>query len=258
VSARREALPIAARSALLRRNAPPPLMSWFQLDASSIAGRVHAEGEGDRTPTLLGSLMRGVIGFTIVSVAGFLPWAMFGGWLVRRFGEGGMFGACAAIFVVLSGVLLHRLIIGPDSLLIFYKLFSLAFAAFALAWIVGWTCLGGDLGSAAGLLGGAIGVAWILSRAFEARGAFWKVAPLLFVLTALGYFGGGRVEMFLRVQGGFGLPPGLRETIARLLWGVCFGAGCGAGLGLGFYLCQAEVREFLRAESGRHAKPAES
>jgi hypothetical protein len=231
-------------------------MSWFQLDASTVASRVSAEGEGDRIPTLLGSLVRGMFGFAIVSLVGFVPWAVFGGLLMRHFGEGGMFGVCAAVFMLLSGVLLHRLIIGPDSLLIFYKLFSLAFAAFAVAWIIAWVCLGGDLGGAVGLLAGSIIVAWMLSRAFEAPWGFFKVAPLLFVTTALGYFGGGWVESFIRVQGGFGLPPGLRETIARLLWGAFFGAGFGAGLGLAFYICQAEVREFLRAEAGRHTKPA--
>jgi hypothetical protein len=230
-------------------------MSWFQLDASTVASRVSAEGEGDRVPTLPGSLVRGMFGFAVVSVAGFAPWALCGGWLMRRSGEGGMFGVCAAVFLLLSGVLLHRLIIGPDSLLIFYKLFSLVLAAFALAWGVGWMCLGDDLGSVAGLLGGAVVVAWMLGCAFERLRAVWVVAPLLFACAALGYFGGGWLEMFVRVHGVFGLPPGWRETVARLLWGGCFGAGFGAGLGLAFYICQAEVREHLRAEAGRHAKP---
>lgn len=232
-------------------------MSWFQLDASTVASRAYAEGDGGKVPTFHGSIARGLIGFTILSVAGFMPWAIFGGWLVRQFGEGGMFGACAAVFILLSGVLLHRLIIGPDSLLIFYKLFSLGFAAFALAWIIGWICLGGDLGSVAGLFGGSVALAWMLSRAFEMPGAFWKVAPVLFALAVLGYFSGGWVESFVRVRGGFGIPPGTRETVARLLWGVCFGVGFGAGLGAAFYFCQADVREFLQAEAYRHAKPPE-
>jgi hypothetical protein len=38
---------------------------------------------------------------------------------------------CAIVFIVLSGLLLHRLIIGPGSLGRFYKLFSAAFAVAA-------------------------------------------------------------------------------------------------------------------------------
>jgi hypothetical protein len=190
-------------------------------------------------------------GSAVVSVAALAPWALCGDWLVRRFGEGGMFGICAVVFLLLSGPLLHRLIVGPDSLLIFYKLFSLAFAVFAVAWLIGWVCLGDEIGTGVGLLAGTIVVAWMLGQAFDVSGAIWKVAPLFFLFIALGYFGGGWVVNRLNVHGDFGQPPGLRGTVARLLWGACFGAGFGAGLGLAFYLCQAGVREFLRAETPR-------
>jgi hypothetical protein len=226
-------------------------MSWFQLDASTIAGRVHAEGEADQVPSLPGSFLRGMFGFAIAGGAAFVPWAMFGDWLVRHYGEGGLVGACAIVFVLLCGPLLHRLIIGPDSLLIFYKLFSLTFAVLALAWLLGWACLGGKLGSAVGLLAWAVVTAWMLGRAFEVSGAVWKVAPLLFLFTLLGYFGGGWIDYQLNVHGALGLPPDLRKTIVRLMWGLCFGAGLGAGLGLAFHLCQSDVREFLRLEAAR-------
>ena len=44
--------------------------------------------------------------------------------------------ACTAIFIGLSGLCLHRLILGPGSLSRFYKLFSLAFAAFIVIVLV--------------------------------------------------------------------------------------------------------------------------
>ncbi len=224
-------------------------MSWFQLDASTIACRVHAEGDDAKIPSLLGSMLRGIVGFMMVSVAGFVPWAVFGGWLLRRVGEGGMFGVCALVFIMLSGLLLHRLIIGPDSLVSFYMLFTFSFTAYAVAWIVGWLTLGGVPGSLAGLLAGAIVMGWMLTRAFEILRMIWGVIPVLFVCSALGYFGGGWVESRAFAFGGFGLAPDAQSVIAKLLWGACYGAGFGAGLGLAFYLCQTDAREFLRAES---------
>lgn len=232
-------------------------MSWFQLDASTIACRVQAEGDAEKIPTFRGSLLRGAAGFTTASLAAFVPWAVFGGWFLGRFGEGGMLGACAAVFILLSGPLLHRLIIGPGSLLIFYKLFTLALAAYAVAWLIGWTCLGGDLGNGVGLFAGALVMGWMLTRAFEQAGVIWKVVLVLFLLSALGAFGGGWVEERVLALGAFGLTPVTQATIARILWAVCFSAGFGAGLGLAFYFCQADVRELLRAESARHPAGAE-
>lgn len=232
-------------------------MSWFQLDASTVASRVYADGDAGKMPTLGGSIARGVMGFTALTVAGFLPWVIAGGWLVRWLGEGGMLGVCAAVFFLLSGVFLHRLIIGPDSMLICYKLFSVVFVVFLAAWAAGWICLGGDVGSIAGFLAGSALVGWMLSRAFEVPSAFWKAAPLLFVLTVAGYLAGACMEGFVRVGDGLGLPPDVRTIVARLLWGACLGAGFGAGLGIALYHCQSDVREVLRAEAPRHAKPPE-
>src|SRR5436190_9331129 len=99
-------------------------MALFQLDPESIAARVRALGGVARVPTLAESVMRGVLGFTLVSMAGFLPWPIFGLWF-HRLRELHLYLACTAVFIGLSGVCLHRLILGPGSLSRFYKLFSL-------------------------------------------------------------------------------------------------------------------------------------
>lgn len=229
-------------------------MSWFQLDASTIACRVRAEGEPPDVPTLPGSIVRGMLGFIVVSVAGFVPWAVFGDVLLPALGEGGMFGVCALVFIVLSGLLLHGLIIGPGALLAFYKLFSITFAAYSVAWMFGWMVLGGDLGSVIGLLAGAIVMGWMLARAFELPRGTWKVIAALFVLTGAGYFGGGWLEAWIFSQDGFGLSSATCGTVGKLMWGVCFGAGFGAALGVAFHICQADVRAFLRAEAVRGTK----
>jgi hypothetical protein len=65
-----------------------------------------------------------------------------------------MYVACMTVFIVLAGLILLRLIPGTGSLARFYKLFSAAFAAYSVAWIVGWMALRGHPGSFAGLFSG--------------------------------------------------------------------------------------------------------
>jgi len=232
-------------------------MSWFQLDAKSISERVQASGQPAKIPTLGASLARGMIGFTLLSVAGFAPWAVTGRWFYRNVGEAGLYLFCAVVFIGLSGPLLHRLIIGPGSLPRFYKLFGLAFAAYSVLWIGGWMALRGHAGSIVGLLAGTAAMGWILARAFGAKGA-WRVVAAIFFLNSAGYFIGGWVEaavagMESPVILGQVLAKRTQTMIAQLLWGVFYGIGFGAGLGLAFYYCQEGARALLaRAPEAEH------
>jgi len=225
-------------------------MAWFQLDPQSTVTRLRESNPSARPPTLGASLGRGMIGFTILSIAGFVPWAVFGRALYRSLGEGGMYAVCALIFVALSGPLLHRLIIGPGSMSRFYKLFAITFTAYSIGWIAGWMLLRGHLGSVVGLLAGTIPMGAMMTRAFGARGRTLPVIAALFLANAAGYFIGGVLDAAigsLRESA----EPGQRATIgmlAHLAWGLCYGLGFGAGLGLAFHLCQARVRELLRDE----------
>ena len=109
-------------------------MSLFQLDPQSIAARVRASGVQAPLPTAAASVVRGMIGFTLLSIAGFSPWPILDLWF-RRGSEMQLYTLCTAIFVGLSGPLLHRLIMGSGSLARFYKLFAVAFVAYAAVWI---------------------------------------------------------------------------------------------------------------------------
>jgi hypothetical protein len=225
-------------------------MSWFNLDPQSIVERSRASGVAPNLPSLGTSLRRGIVGFTLMSVAGFAPWALAGRWFHRTVGEAGLYAVCAVTFIGLSGLLLHRLIIGPGSLVRFYKLFGVAFTAYSVAWIVGWMTLRGHLGSVVGLLAGTAAMGWMLARAFDAIGTVLKVIAALFVLNALGYFIGGWVEGGLVGLDEFSLfgmtvEKPARMMLAKLLWGVCYGIGFGAGLGLAFHYCQSNVRTLL-------------
>lgn len=213
----------------------------FQLDPQSIADRARAVGS--TAPTLGASLIRGIVGFTLVSVAGFIPWAVFGSALYGLVGEVGLYSICALVFIGLSAPALHKLIIGPGSLPRFYKLFGLAFAAYSIVWITAWVMIGGHLNmfmsGAVGLFAGTAIMGWIITTAFAARGAWTllKVIAALFLLNSAGYFLGGVIEAALIRE--YPLP-------AMLLWGVSYGLGFGAGLGLAFYECQSAARALLR------------
>ncbi|HTI71764.1 MAG TPA: hypothetical protein VMF06_17445 [Candidatus Limnocylindria bacterium] len=228
-------------------------MSWFGLDPQSIAARFAQAGPSARVPTLVESVVRGVLGFTAVSVAGFVPWAIGGRWLHRSVGEVGMYIACALVFIVLSGLLLHRLIIGPGSLSRFYKLFGIAFTAYSAAWIGIYIPLGGDAGGSYGLLAGTMVMGGLFSLAFGAPSAAAPSIAALFLFNCLGYFGGGWVEGVIGHNtalsiAGHTLSKANRMTLAMLSWGVCYGAGLGLGLSLSFYFCQAPARRLIRGE----------
>ena len=210
-------------------------MAWFQLDPQRIAARAQASGTARPAPTLAASVLRGIVGFTLVSVAGFAPWPIFDRWF-HRFGEVGLYLACAAVFIGLSGILLHRLIIGPGSLTRFYKLFSLAFAAYAVAWVAFWMRLRGDAGSIGGLLGGTAAMGIVLACAFDAHRSILKIVAALFVSNTLGYFAGGWIEARLAIE---------HRLAGMMLWGVCYGIGFGAGLGIAFHICQAKARALI-------------
>ena len=199
-------------------------MALFQLDPQSIVARARESGGEIRPPTLTASILRGIFGFTLVSVAGFAPWPIFERWF-HSMGEMDLYIACLAVFIGMSGICLHRLIIGAGTLPRFYKLFSLAFTAYAVTWVASWIGLRGDAGSSGGLLGGAIAMGLVLAFAFDARRAIVKVVMALFALNYLGYYFGGRIAGKLAID---------HRALGMLLWGVCYGIGLAPASGWRF------------------------
>ena len=199
---------------------------------------MRASDDPSPLPSFAVSVRRGIVGFTLLSVAGFLPWPILDLWF-RRGTETQLYVACIALFIGLSGPLLHRLIIGPGSLSRFYKLFAPAFVAYAAVWIAFWVWLRGRNGEIAGLLGGTAVMGAILAFAFDAQRSVVKIVTALFALNALGYFVGGWFEGKLAID---------HRLAAMMIWAVCYGVGFGAGLGVAFHLCQARAREALGGE----------
>ena len=76
----------------------------------------------------------------------------------------------------------------------------------------------------------------VLAFAFDAQRSLLKIIAALAVPNALGYFAGGWSEGKLVID---------HRLAAMMLWGVCYGIGFGAGLGLAFHICQARARAAL-------------
>lgn len=223
-------------------------MSLFQLDPQSLVDRAA----NSVVPSLGSSVLRGIIGFTIVSLAGFVPWAFFGKWFREpgHGGELGMYVACALVFLVLSGLFLHRLIIGTGSLLRFYLLFTPAFTLYSIAWIAGWMMLRGHPGSIVGLLSGTALMGLVMAAAFGDWKSTLPVIAILFVLNSVGYFIGGWVEGWLIHLPecsffGVSLAKPEQKILAMMSWGLFYGIGFGAGIGAAFHRCQAKARALL-------------
>jgi hypothetical protein len=236
----------------------------FGLDPQSIAERVKASGQSPCVPTLRESVLRGTIGFTLVSLGGFAPWTFASRWLHRTIGETGMYATCAIVFVGLSGLLLHRLIIGSGSLARFYEIFSFAFIIYAIGWTVGWMALRGHTGSIVGLLAGTAAMGAVLAHGFGARDAALKIIAALFIANAAGYFVGQWAHdaaLALKEGNALGivLEKSTRATLSKAVWGLFYGLGFGAGIGFAFHACQDKARKRIAREipSERQGRPDE-
>jgi len=228
----------------------------FTLDPEDIVARVRASNQ-PHVPTLTESLLRGMIGFTLVSLGGFAPWVLAGRWFYRNVGEAGLYAACAIVFISLSGPLLHRLIIGPGSLSRFYKLFSLAFLAYAVVWTIAWMTLVRTVGGVtAGIIGSVAGIAimgGVLAWGFQARGATLKIIAALFITNLAGYFIGewaynGVLALKEGNATGLVLERQTRSMLSKAAWGLCYGLGFGAGIGFAFHVCQTKARQLLTSQ----------
>ena len=191
--------------------------------------------------TCFRAVVLGTIGFTVVSVAGFSAWAVAGKWFYAHGGEAGLYAVCAVVFLGLSGLLLHPLVNGPRPVLRFYKIFVPAFLAYAVVWCGFWFALHFGVGEWLGSFLGCAVFALVLARAFGNYRALPLVIIVLFLTHAAGYFAGDYAMHHFPKPGGAWLGDLSKQNLgilAKLMWGVCYGAGFGAGLGHAFFAMQ--------------------
>src|SRR5690348_6542500 len=139
------------------------------------------------------AMSRGAVGFAIVSLAAFFVWVAGDQWLQQRFGEPGLYAACALVFVCLSGPLLHPLVPAPGSVARFYSAFIPAFVAYAVVWSASWFLLRFGPGEWLGSFLGTAAFAGVIGWRLQCLRSFGKVMLVLFALHSAGYFVGGQL-----------------------------------------------------------------
>lgn len=148
-----------------------------------------------------------------------------------------MYSAIAAVFLGLSGAVLGPLAGGAGR---FYRAFLPAFLIYAVLWCAAWFGLKGRAGEWTGALLGCLAFTWISMKMLGGtRG--WLLAALgLFVLHTAGYFAGDSAMYDLFVPEAKAAGKGTPEwqqfmTLAKMSWGLFYGLGFGAGIGLVFH-----------------------
>ena len=192
-------------------------------------------------------MLRGALGFALVSLGGFAVWAFGGRWFEARLGEAGMYGVSTAVFLLLSGVLLHPLAHGPNRLWRFYKAFTPAFFAYAILWSIAWFTFKFGLGEWLGSLVGTVAFAALLGWSLGSHHAFIPVCLVLFVTHSAGYFLGGELYYWSRKPAAAEMFSALSRSQLRIggamAWGLLYGLGFGAGLGYAFFKFQTRKQE---------------
>ena len=227
-------------------------MKFFGLDPESILARVEASAVPPRVPTIRQSLFISGLGFGLVGLVAFAVWAVGGKAITPAVGEPGLYALCAMVFIGLAGMVFGQLVIGPGGAPRIYGLFTLAFTVYSVVWSAAWFGLRGTLAAEiGGALLGSAAMAGVMAWGFAARGEFLRVASVLILLNAAGYFLGEVWWRWLPGEGGaqllgemFNRPQ--RRMLAMLGWGVIFGGFFGAGVGYAIYYCQHKVRARLQ------------
>ncbi len=199
-------------------------MKFFGLTPDAIAARNG--GALPPAPGLPRAVGFGGAGFAAVSTLAYGIWA----WRLMPESPA-MYAVIALVYLGLGGAVLGRLVAGPGSWSRFPLCFATVFLVYAVIWCAFWFGLRGK--HFADLWGAALGLAalaWLLQRAFGAKGGFAVLLLVLFALHSAGYYAGGVLN------GTYRGPTG------KLLWGAAHGAGFGAGLGYVLWRLQAGVR----------------
>ena len=179
-------------------------------------------------PSLQRSIATGAIGFGLVSLCVFATVAFGERWMYRTLGLLGAYLTWTLLFVVLSGAVFGSLAVVRWRLPKFFLLWTLAFFAYAAAWVGAYFTLRNTTGELVGSLIGSILMAVVFAAGFGSPRSILKLSAVLFVSNSLGYFIGSALNNAF--TGATGL----------LLWGVAYGLLFGAGIGAALHLVQKE------------------
>ena len=196
-------------------------MSFFSLTPDSSSEPTRP------LPSASASILWGSLSFGIVSLLAYMIWAFR---IVP--GQAAMYSTIAAVYLILSGWALSRLLIVPNATLKFSLLFATGFLLYAIGWCMLWFTLKGKYhGDLWGSLLGLALLTWLFQKAFRAFDGFLPTLAILFLFHSIGYYLGYEANTFF---GG---------TTGKLLWGAAHGLGFGAGLGNLIHHCQKSSSE---------------
>lgn len=180
---------------------------------------------------MIRDILRGSLGLAAVSLAAFSVWA-FG-----PLKGPPMFAAVAAVFVLLTGLVLHPLARSP---LQFARAFIPAFIAYAAVWSAIYFFSRRDyVATSAGCAVFTLVLAFVLGG----RRAWLRAFVVTLAAHALGYWLGGVV-----CYGVF-----QHDRLGMLAWGLGYGLGFGAGIGYSFhvFINESASPRYLERAPGR-------
>lgn len=181
-------------------------------------------------PSLWRSVLRGGLGFCLVSLCVFATVAFAESWMYSRLGVFGSYAVWTALFILLGGAVLGSLVVGRWRLPKFYLLFGAAFFAYAAGWLGSYFFRPDAVGEWIGSLLGSLLMGSVLAAGFGRARSTLKLSALLFAANSLGYFLGSALN------------EALGESAGMLAWGCVYGLFLGAGLGAVLHLAQARAR----------------
>ena len=172
------------------------------------------------------AVLKGGIGFCLVSLVVFATVAYGEGWMYARLGRLGAYVAWTLAFILLGGFVLGSVVEGRWRLPKFYLLWGIAFFAYAAGWVCAYFTLRSRGGEWLGSLLGSLLMTTIFALGFRAARLIPKLWLLLFIANSAGYFLGSALNDSV------GGRPGM------LLWGIIYGLLLGAGISALLYLLQ--------------------
>jgi len=167
---------------------------------------------------LVRRLLRGALGFGVVSTLVFSTVAFAERWMYQNLTVPGAYVVWTVLFLVASPVAFMPLIPMTATRRMFPVWFNMAFLAYCALWCAGWFLSPNTLGEVVGCIAGSIALAGVLVACRYVQ-SLPVAGVVLAICNVLGYFAGGYLNAKL------GGPAGM------LSWGLLFGAGTGAGIG---------------------------
>ena len=191
------------------------------------------------------AMVQGAVRFAVLATAAFSVWAFAGGWFRSHGGEPALYAVIAAVFIGFSGPLLHRLLPGEGGVRRFYGVFGPAFLAYAVVWSAVWFALRSKPGEWVAAFAGSATFVGVLALRLGRPVGYRHVVAAFFLFHAAGYFLGSEVmDVLVRSArtAAAAEERGRWMAAAMLGWGVFYGLGFGAGLGLAGTLLRPRFR----------------